>query len=343
MTAEIRHVPNGVPSEDNYRIGEPVRAPEWRSIGQLLNTTRAKNRCVLPMTRIDVAGAVGISSTLTIPVCLFSSKSCTQRVWTISGINSSGGGPAIVTFTDPSGGAVARDVLAAPQDPFVTIEHLETRSSVVEGPETLTVSISVAALSSKTFTPAFISCYEIPAPSLSNADDLGFDSDTLAAGLGIRSGAAAFSLEPIAARMTLATNALKLQRRILMHALSPGAVSTTSGSYIVAYPNKHAVNACKLYSSDTVTPCRVYAYVRAGASTAGNVRITNAVGTTLVLAIPSGTAGGWINGTLNFSAEDVTQPDGRRGAAYESATIEIQRTSGANSVFLDAVAIADTR
>jgi hypothetical protein len=42
-------------------------------------------------------------------------------------------------------------------------------------------------------------------PSMSNANDLGFDSDTLAAGLGIRSGTAGFSLEPIAVRMTLAT------------------------------------------------------------------------------------------------------------------------------------------
>jgi len=128
------------------------------------------------------------------------------------------------------------------------------------------------------------------------------------------------------------------------HSWGTGAPSTTTNA---SYENKFlddvSIMGRHLFTGDTTRTLswKVKAYNSDG-TTAGNVRVTNDAGNT-VIAVPAGTTTAtWLPATADTfetDTEDPTQSDGLRGGTTDDHTFEAQRTAGSGTVNIESLSV----
>ncbi len=121
---------------------------------------------------------------------------------------------------------------------------------------------------------------------------------------------------------------------------------TTNGSYENKFEDTISILGRFLFSGETqrTLSWRVKAYNSDG-STAGNVRVSNDAGTS-VIAVPAGTTTAtWFPTTGNAAdtflvdAEDNETANGLRGGTTDDHTFEAQRTAGAGNVLIETISV----
>lgn len=324
--------------------GAPVRAGQWTRNARCLNWLLGRSRCLIPATRVEGSG-IAASATATFRVQLWPRAQARFRLWHVV-IRAGVGDSATGTFTDPSGGAL--DWTYYDVDPSARVVttgffHVETLPSPWSStPVADAFTVSNDASSDGPVYVESVQCWELPRLRL-NADaaDLGVDVDTLGAGLPIYDDVG----ESIGGVARGIGTAQLYDRRALFYWLRPangGGAEVKSGTWTALYEEGPVLQPSMQFRAETLRPCDVYVSAYCDSGTAGEIRFTMTSGDALTLAI-SATSSTWVSGTIDVYAEDLSTSDGRRSTTWDIATVEVRRTSGAGSVWIDSICIAETR
>lgn len=330
-------------SQDSILVGQPVRAMTWAQAAHAVNwLSAAGSHCIPKFFGGEATVAAG--STATYHVQLVQTPQAKYRMWDVAYYADVTPGDFAMTFTDPSG--TPHDISGRSQVATADIEDLvekpvlETIATRTGGIVPATFSFTSGASSTKTACIYTISCFELPRGALQcDAQDLGIAVESI---LGadapgpILDGDAYTSLGAVVQGHYAP---FKAQPRVQFVWAEPAGqgISTTSATFVPLFEEGPVCLGTKLYRTSTTIAMTVYAYVRTGAATTGELRVTMTSGGTVTIAIPTSTTGAWVTGTVDIDCEDMTAADGRRAGRDDIATVEVRRVSGAGTVAVETV------
>lgn len=318
------------------QVGRPPRGgfTQWAPYGEQANYLLGRGGVLIPWCTTKLALAASGSYTLRFRV--IPRYQATHRRWKLAIL---GTGAATGVFTDPSGGTRTFDIGGSAVQTF---EHLEIVGSRTASETELAPTLTLAS-GSASCTLESLNCWEHPRPELAlDTNDLGVAIRTLDPGAEVLAGTDGYSVGAVGDAVHAARSVARRNGLFHFAADTAQALSTTSGSYTRVFPlaADPILQDRQLYVGATTASVLVRVRARAGTTTAGNIRFTMTSGATLVLAITSGMAAAWLSGTLAVDTDNFADDErGRRRTPGDKCVIEWQRTSGANSIFIESISI----
>ncbi len=324
-------------SADGIRNGHACRATHLRPVADALNWLNGHGQHIIPATRTDGKTSIAIGATRTYRAQLMSRVQATHRAWFISAR------AGILTFTDPSGGSSSWGYISS----AVTLRHVETITAPADGPVAVTYTLANSA-SALNGTFDGITCFEFQRRDLAlDATDDAVDSDTIVT---LSGGVPAPILDAdaytsIGALSRGLANARTRDNRTLFDwfAQSGDGFQTTSGSFVQLFEEGPVLLGSKMYRGSVTASATAQFFVRTGAATTGEVRVTMASGATVTGTIATATGGAWLAVSFAVDCEDLAVSDGRRATRDDVCTIELRRTAGVGAVSIESVCIYEVR
>lgn len=316
------------------KSGATVTGNDWTAIGGAYNGLLGSDSALVPFHVPQVS--IAASSIQAFSYTIWPRYQATHRLWIVSAQVATNVGS--FTFTNPSGGVASSSVSAASgQRAQIFFEAVSSRSSLERQ---ITAAISVAA-GSAPVTIYGIGCWEIPRSDLVvggnnvRTSDSGEVVESLAAGMTIGDSTTGTSLGTVPRQVEL----LRYHaRRTGLFAAAPFAssISSTFANVLQAPPE---VLARKLYAESTQGIMQIGAVVRSSDSaTGGEVRVAMSSGAAITMPIPAGASAGVVlRDQIAIDCEDLSTSDGRRSSRSDFVTIQLRRTSGSGTVYLDCI------
>lgn len=325
-------------SADGVRNGHACRAIHLRPVADALNWLTGHGQHLIPATRTDGKSTIAIGATRTHRMQLMSRVQATHRVWFISAR------AGILTFTDPSGGSSSWGYIGAP----ITLRHVETITAPADGPVAVSWTLANSASSSVVADVDGVTCFELQRRDLAlSATDDAVDGDTIVT---LSGGVPAPILDAdaytsIGALSRGLANARTKDNRTLFEWSAPSGdgFQTTSASFVPLFEEGPVLLASKMYRASVTGEVTAQFYVRTGAATTGEVRVTMTSGATITGTIATATGGAWVSLTFDVDCEDLAESDGRRASRDDVCTIEVRRTAGAGGVDIETVSVYELR
>lgn len=311
-------------------IAQAVSPREWGAISNAYNTVDGMGSSLIPTCAPNQS--INAGSSLTMNFRVWPRYQATHRMWIFSlGVIS---GTAGFTFTDPSGGTRTGTVSSSYGRQLTHVETITVRTS-----DETKLSVSVAITTTNT-TIYGIGCIELPrgvlavGGSAQATADCGEESRFIRTGLPITDDYAGLGIGFIARELAgLRDNA----RRTGQFAGAPFATSSSS-TFANVFQAQPIALGRSIFNGSTTRKLQLAAYVRADTTALGEVRWTLASGPTVTAVIPMGAADGTLLRTeLDADCEDLTASDGRRATRNETVTVELRRSAGSGTVYLDTV------
>jgi len=325
-------------SADGVLNGHACRAVHLRPVADALNWLNGHGQHVIPATRTDGKTSIAIGATKTYRAQLMSRVQATHRVWLISAR------AGLLTFTDPSGGSSSWGFISS----AVTLRHVEAITAPADGP--VAVSYTLANSASATVVGVFdgVTCFELQRRDLAlDATDDAVDGDTIVT---LSGGVPAPILDAdaytsIGALSRGLANARTQDNRTLFDWAAPSGdgFQTTSGAFVPVFEEGPVLLGSKMYRSSVTASAVAQFFVRTGAATTGEVRVTMTSGATVTGTIATATGGAWLAVSFDVDCEDLAASDGRRSTRDDVCTIELRRTAGVNAVSIETCSIYEVR
>ncbi len=319
------------------QVGRPPRGgfTQWGPFAEQANYLLGRGGVLIPWCTTKLALAASGSYTLRFRV--IPRYQATHRRWRFAVLG--GGGAASGVFTDPSGGSRTFTIGGSE---IHTFEHIEAISSRTASETELAPTFTLAS-GSTSCTLETMNCWEHPRPELAlNTNDLGVAVRTLDPGTEVLAGTDGYSVGAVGEAVEAARSVARRNGLYHFAADTAQALSTTSASCtrVLTLAADPILQDRQLYVGQTTSSVLVRVRARAGTTTAGNIRFTMTSGASLVLAITSGMAATWLTGTLAVDTDNFGDDvRGRRRTPGDKCVIEWQRTSGANSIFIESISI----
>lgn len=322
------------PSPAAVKSGATVAGNDWTAAAGAYNGILGSDSALIPyhVPQVSIAAAGSQAFSYTI----WPRYQATHRLWIVSAQIASGIGT--FTFTDPSGGVTSATISSIGSGrAFFFYETISSRSSAERQ---VSAAISVAAGSSTVIVYG-IGCWEIPRADLvvgaSNprTADAGVVVESLAPGFNIDDSTTGTSLGAIPRGL----DSLRYHaRRTGLFAAAPFA-SSTSSTFANVLQAPPAVLGRKLYAESTQGIMQIGAVVRSSdSSTTGEVKVSMTSGASIVIPIPAGAVSGVVmRDQIAIDCEDLSTSDGRRASRDDLVTIQLRRSSGAGTVYLDCI------
>lgn len=325
-------------SADGVRNGHACRATHLRPVADAMNWLNGHGQHLVPATRTDGKTTIAIGATKTHRMQLMSRVQATHRVWFISAR------AGILTFTDPSGGASSWGYVGAP----VTLRHVEAVGTPADGPVAVSYTLANSVSSSVSAIIDGVACFELQRRDLAlDATDDAVDGDTVVT---LSGGVPAPILDAdaytsIGALSRGLANVRTQDNRTLFERSAPSGdgFQTTSGSFVPLFEEGPVLLGSKVYRSSVTASAVAQFFVRTGAATTGEVRVTMTSGATVTGTIATATGGAWLAVSFDVDCEDLAATDGRRSSRDDVCTIEVRRTAGVNAVSIETVSVYEVR
>ena len=343
MTARVP-VTFANPSRLGIASGKPVRGAHMVGVGDALNYLLGRGTVLLPATHPE-GSSIAAAATATYHVELWEKEQAKYRIWYLRPIVSpSTGGWAQGTFTDPSGGQLVFDILETDAEHRVIstgIFHVETITTRANGPTPVTVTLANDAASTGDIVLQSLACYELPRTELAlDATDLGVDTDTMRADLPIFD-APYLSIGGLS--RTIASAQAYDARVLFAYIRKAGnGIEYKSGTQAAIFDEGPVIQPSHQYRGETVRKVYALVYAYCDVGTAGTIKFLAASGDSVTINIVA-TTGTWVSGEFDVYAEDLSTADGRRSSTTEIVTILAQRTSGAGSIYIETIQLAESR
>jgi len=322
------------PSPAAVKNGATVAGNDWTAAAGAYNGILGGDSALIPYHVPHVS--IAASGTQAFSYTIWPRYQATHRLWVVSAQVASGLGS--FTFTDPSGGSSTVSVSSTGSGrAFLFYETISSRSSAERQ---ASAAISVAAGSSTVIVYG-IGCWEIPRSDLAvgstnpRTADAGEVIETLAPGFNIDDSTTGTSLGSIPRGL----DSLRYHaRRTGLFAAAPFA-SSTSSTFANVLQAPPEVLARKLYAESTQGIMQIGAVVRSSdSSTSGEVKVSMASGASIIIPIPAGAVSGAVmRDQIAIDCEDLSTSDGRRSSRSDLVTIQLRRSSGAGTVYLDCI------
>jgi hypothetical protein len=332
------------PSRLGIASGKPVRGAHMVGIGDATNYLLGRGTVLLPATHPE-GSSIAAAATATYHVELWEKVQAKHRVWHLRPIVSpSTGGWAQGTFTDPSGGTSVFDVLETDAERRVSVTgffHVETIATRANGPTPVTFTLANDAASTGDIILQAVSCFELPRSELAlDTTDVGADTDTMRADLPIFDG----DNQSIGGLSRAIASAQAYDPRVLFAYLrkSGNGIDYKSGTQAEIFSKGPVIQPSHQYRGETVRTVYAYVYAYCDVGTAGTIKFLAASGDSVTINIVA-TTGTWVSGEFDVYAEDLSTADGRRSSTTEVVAILAQRTSGAGSIYIETIQLAESR
>jgi hypothetical protein len=312
----------------------PVRGINWRDCADAVNyLLGGRSRSIIPVG--GGFGSLPLATTRTLRWTIWPSYQATHRVWTIglSGGAADEAAPNNITFTDPSGVSSLHPGSSVRDDRRFAFQHIETIDTRTAS-ETA-ISVTLANAGSLAGIATSVSCFEVCRPDLTiDTNDLGLEAYSFAGGIPIYDGAG-YSLGALPESLA---GALSLRRTLHQWSVpTADAVTWTGAGALFGYDPPLLDRF--LYRGETVVTVPVRVYTRSSVTTTGTIDFAMTSGDTLSIPITANDTGTWRSGSIDVRAEDLSTSNGVR-TALDRCTITGTRTSGAGSLYCEAISIA---
>lgn len=324
------------PGADLVKVGWAVDGRTHQALAAGVNNLLGRGGQLIPP--FGVRDAIAPGATLELEFKIWPRLQAWRRLWCVWMHRAESGIGGQVTVTPGSASAIEVEVSAPrTQAPFMFIEALGARTAVET---TTTITIDNDAATGDVYVET-VGCVEIPRPSLpADATDYGVEIETCRMGAPIFDGVGASYGGLLDSLVQAETTA---RRNGLFHwsvDVDSALVFTTSSTSPVAlFAVDPLMLARKRYRTSTtgVVSWEIYARASNG-TTSGRVDFSAASGAGMSINIPLGTtAWTWFGNTLAVDCEDLTDPAGLQGSAFDSVAVEALRTAGAGSISIAAV------
>jgi len=333
------------PARTGIASGKPVRYGQHVQIGRALNYLAGRGTVLVPAMRSSNQLAAK-NATTTYRLQLWSKVQATHRVWWVNLVAQSG--PCYCTFTDPSGGTIDVTALtpATTSARMVTgpgFYHLETVTSPANGPVAASFTVYNSSSSASDVLLDGISCYEVPRLTLDLATEGGIDTDTIQPDAPIFDDVGL----SIGGMSRAIGDALAYDPRTLFQwALGDNnGVTINAGAWAEVFEEGPVIQPSHLYRSETTRAIRCYVYGRSDVTTSADVKFTATSGANCTVSIPVNSGGAWYYADMSPGpyAEDLSTSDGRRSTTTEILKVEVSRTAGAGSAYLESISVGELR
>jgi hypothetical protein len=309
------------PSEQPLKTGAPVSTTTWAQLATLANWSRAKGACLVPWTM--PLRTIGPGNNDTFRFRVKTRSSAVQRVWQVT-MAAQKSTPAGVTIKAPGATGAAYDLFVAKSDDGATkttVTYVETLAAQTATEQEITINVAVTG---DELMVEAICCYEQDRPSLDLASpDVGIFVPTVGTDQPIYDQ----TFRSVGGVMdTLA--ALDARRVGIYHWTQGDSVAALTSSATPA-PLTNAVPVLTRKDIRTSTTGNlkwsVYAKVTGGT---GTVTLTTTSGVNDSHSVTSGSFAWTAARTVAPACEDMSAVDGRRGGAWDYATINISCSGG---------------
>lgn len=313
--------------------GAPVQATEWASIVSAYDTLAGAGSVLIPwhapMTSIAASGSK------TYQYRVWPRHAATHRAWCVSIVaTTSTPGSATVTL----GGGTSTGFLFSDAAPR-TVRIIEELSSQSASESTASLTATLGATTGAKVVG--VSCWELPRPSIAmptgpafdlTASDAGLDQTVARPGLPVADDYQGLGVGYISHVLDSLRDET---RRPGLIAGAPFA-SSTSGTFAAVFAAPTVVLGRFLYRGQLSSTMQLASFVRTSdATTSGELRFTMASGAVTTLGFSGTTATTLIRGQIAIDAEDLTASDGRRSSRDDTCTVELRRSAGAGTVYVD--------
>lgn len=335
----------------------PVRGTkQWVSMGKLANYVGGRGSTLVatnnPRATIPLDG-----NTHTFRYYVWQSAQTARRIWVVW-LEWDTAGAGYIDFTNnPTislNGATADEVRVtwgaddgAFYAGFVPVILVEDITSPSGGEQEVTIAITNVVGSQTDIAVRGIACYEMPRPEIEQGTtEYGVDWSTSLPGQPIQEQTAASTLgQSVGGVRAFVANRLDEagRRCALFHwAVDTSQAFTGAGTAMFDNEDEMPLLARNRLPTDTTRTVTAAVYVRASdGTTDGNIVLTTTGSGNSVSLPVSGTSWGWVTGTLDVDAEDLSASDGRRSSRFDQIDVVLARANGTGTLQVAGISIGE--
>jgi hypothetical protein len=334
MAARVVETPNWM-LYGEVASAKPARGHGWTQSAIALNWLLGRGGALIPWTW--VGDDVSVAATETLRFTIYPRAQATHRAWLFTALATTS---ARLTFTDPSGGSTAfdivDDVVADPDnDDLMTPRmHVETIASRVDVATHVEVTIENDAGSATSATLLSIACFELPRASLASVDG-GVEQASLVGGMPIFNGSSGgLSLTAVVGAVGEALSVAKRPAHIQMARFAGNGALVIAGAGGPLFSADLPVLERFIYAGETTVSVPIWVYTRSDVGANGTIDVAIDSGSTHQFVIPGGDTGTWRTASVPIHVEDLSASDGRRATSWDKVNVS-GAVLGVGSMYLE--------
>jgi hypothetical protein len=334
MAARVVEIPNWM-LYGEVMSAKPVRGHGWTQAAIALNWLLGRGGTLIPWTWVGDTVSAGTTETLRFTI--YPRYQATHRAWLFTALAATS---ARVTFTDPSGGSTAFDIVDdVVEDPdnddlMTPRMHVETITSRVDVATHVEVTIENDAASATSATLLSIACFELPRSSLlADATDHGVEQASLVGGMPIFT-AQSMSLGGVQLAIDEALSVARRPAHIQMARFAGNGEIEITGAGSSLFEADVPVLERFLYAGETTVSVPIWIYTRSDVGANGTIDVALDSGSSHQFIIPGGDTGTWRTASVPVHVEDLSASDGRRGGTWDKVNVS-GAVLGVGSMYLE--------